>query len=115
MVVFYFLERRDAFHYPVATLSEIAKEMMAVFYRGLSDGDSLYLAAGTVETIPRFVRAEAGRVLDTYFDVGIHRPDPVIARADYRLRERDSLDRMEMDLLERMMDGIGMIRVDNFK
>ncbi len=109
MVVFYFFERRDAFYYPVATLSEIAIETMAVFYRGLSDGDSLYLAAGTMETIPRFVMVEVGRVLDTYFDPVIHRADPVIARADYRLQERNSLDRVENELLVRMMNDLGMI------
>ncbi len=111
MVVFYFLERRDAFHYPVATLSEIAIQTMAVFYRGLSDGDSLYLAAGTMETIPRFVKKEAGRILDDYFDHEIHRFNPVIARADYRLRGRDFFDGLEKDLLWRMMNDIGMIPI----
>ena len=115
MVVFYFIEHRDAFHYPAATLTEIAIQTLAVFYRGLSDGDSLYLASGTRETIPCFVRVEAGRILDDYFDADIHRFDPVIARADYRLRERDSLDGAENKLLARMMNDIGMIALKDFK
>ncbi len=113
MVVFYFLERLESYRYPSTTLGVMATEIMAVFYRGLSDGDSLFLAVGTRDTIPRFVRGEAGRVLDDYFNAKVHPFDPVIARADYRLCGRDSLDVSEKDLLERMMSDIGMIPLFN--
>ncbi len=115
MVVLYFIECRERYHYPEATLKEIAIQTMAVFYRGLVDGDSLYLAVGRRDTIPRFVRAEVGKVLDRYFNEEVHPADPVLARADYRLCGRDSLDGCETNLLERMMKDIGMILLDNLK
>jgi len=109
MVVLYFIERREGYCYPTATLTEIATQTLAVFYRGLADGDSLYLVVGTRDTIPRFVRAEVERVVEENFNVDLHRVDHVIAGADYRLRERDSLEVSEKSLLLRMMNGIEMI------
>lgn len=109
MVVLYFIERREGYCYPTATLTEIATQTLAVFYRGLADGDSLYLAVGTIDTIPRFVREEVKTVVAENLDDKIHRSNPVIARVDYRLCGRDSLDSVEDDLLQRMMKTIGMI------